>query len=378
MIFEDLQGQPIPLLPRNGEGVPRVPDGVRFFTLTQAMGHFGKSEAYLRQLWMMTWGDLLVSAPPDQVTEIPAELREDAPPAPAIATPQLLDSAKFRRAKLDALYQTRFSHLTPEQFDFVIEVCRQRELNPWTGQVCAERGTDERGREQVNIITTIIAMRQLAQRTGEWQHESAPQWAGADEQWREIWPEEERNPYVARVFVRKLGAAEPIPGMAYWKLHAQYLPAGPDGTPRLSDFWLRGGPQMLGKCAAAGAYRIAWPEVIGGIYTFEEMMSGLGQPRPVPPGGAGAGVDERARRSAAPEHTMVDAVLVDDGTPTTDRSFQLALIELGFNKPDRRAMLVQQFEAKFPGLRHSNPPRFYALVLHSVRPDPQSYGAEAA
>lgn len=72
MIFEDVDGRPHPRLPRDKSGRPRVPDGVRFFTLDQASERFGMTPDALRRDWTSVWGDVVECAPGlDPIGEAP-------------------------------------------------------------------------------------------------------------------------------------------------------------------------------------------------------------------------------------------------------------------------------------------------------------------
>jgi hypothetical protein len=62
MIFENVQGIPIPRLPRDANGVLRVANGKQLFDLEEAATHFKWSEHYLQILWQCTWDDALQPA----------------------------------------------------------------------------------------------------------------------------------------------------------------------------------------------------------------------------------------------------------------------------------------------------------------------------
>ena len=51
MLFEDIEGVPVPRLASGPDGTPRVCDGRTFFDLERAAGHFHLSKARLRLIW---------------------------------------------------------------------------------------------------------------------------------------------------------------------------------------------------------------------------------------------------------------------------------------------------------------------------------------
>src|SRR4051812_16714056 len=88
MLFEAIDGDPVPLLPYAADGSPRVPDGISLFTLAQAVKHFGKSEQSLRDRWNAVWAGYV----PDDVDAVPpvitdAAAKDLASDEPVVRTP---------------------------------------------------------------------------------------------------------------------------------------------------------------------------------------------------------------------------------------------------------------------------------------------------
>src|SRR5687768_7847426 len=105
MVFEFYEGQPVPLLPRNGDGSPRVPDGARIFSLQQAAARSGRTEQSLRGQWQATWAQVLELDDSSKVIEpTPAELAAEAGDE-ARADPMTL-------TRLDLIHNFRFPDLT--------------------------------------------------------------------------------------------------------------------------------------------------------------------------------------------------------------------------------------------------------------------------
>ncbi len=368
MRFTILDGQAVPVPAMAG-------DDDKTFTLQETAARLGRTSQQLEQLWRATFGWMLQPDDPSTIATAPEIVAQEKQPGALL-------TAGLTMHRLQLVRMIDYPELSNEEFQFVVEHCRIRGLNLLTRQVKPVIRV-ENGRRRIEIITTVGAFRLIGQRNG-CREETAPQWSGRDGQWKELWTDE-APPFAARAAVTKPGETKPTWGIAYWDACVQFAVDekgkavfDDKGTPLPSDFWMGArGAHQLGKCAIAAAYRAACPDDLGSIYTFDEMMQ-MNNPRPQRP--EFANVSVRAIGEVDPdddiEATPADDVLVDDATPATEQSFQRELLELNFNTKASRDMLVRQMEAKFPRVRSTNPRRFYALVLHTVRPNPQVYGAE--
>ena len=250
------------------------------------------------------------------------------------------------------------------------------------------------------MIATIAAMRLMAERTGRRGGEGAPEFGGADGVWRPgPWTYDDRNPYAARVLVTRRDTGEVFEGIAYWKMVAQYGPAGEDGVPQPAECWRDGGPHTLGKAAAADAYRKAFPEEIGGLYTTDEMRvsrrdgAALDEPPPKPKLAAG----EQPRRDDGDESGVIinnvpvspaapvlpddpkwAARFVDDTTPESRQRLELTLLELNVTPLAKARAVVDLLSHQCPRLFTNHFREFAALVIRAVRDNPGAYGADAA
>lgn len=153
--------------------------------------------------------------------------------------------------------------LTPDQFALYAEIIRSTGLNPFQNQIHAIVRGDGRGGRRVVFQTGIDGLRLIAARTGEFEGEVGPQWAGEDGNWRDIWVSQ-KPPAAARVGVWRRGFREPVWGIAHYTEFVQRLNGEPTAT------WRSMPANMLAKCAEAQALRKAFPAETAGLYVPEE------------------------------------------------------------------------------------------------------------
>lgn len=190
----------------------------------------------------------------------------------------------------DQICKPRWRPASDAELAYFISVCRRTKLDPFGRQICAVFRKDD-GHEKMSIQTTIDGFRVIAQRTGEWEgYAGLPQWCDSDGQWHEgVWLYRDRSPIAARVGVWRRGHREPAVGVAHLEMFKVSV----------SPMWKTGArdAHMLAKCAEALAFRRAFPQDLGGLYTEDETGAFDAQPAP--------------HAGAAPE-SPVDAVVVPD------------------------------------------------------------------
>lgn len=365
MIFERrADGLPAPRMPRTGDGIPREPDGVRFFSLEQAVEFFNMTAEELRALYDDAYGDLFTTGPAQgEGTDVPI----DTLPVPG------MDPERVVALRRDLLRVVRFPHLSEAEFDAVMEMCQRRRLDPWR-HIYADALGDQRGRRELKVITTIDAFRLMADRTGKYDGTTLPEYLDADGTWhKEVWPVRLGNPVAAKIGVRRKGFSQPQYEVATWDRYVQYI-----DTPRgleVSEFWVKGGAQQLAKCALAMAYRSAFPEEMGGLYTRDEMAQARNPesvtPRVAAPPAVAAARELRAQAiEGEPEE-----VVFDEATPETLADFTAALEELGFVTEDSRKAVIARLRMTVPYAPTSR--TFWALAIKRLRTRPDLYGVMA-
>jgi phage recombination protein Bet len=353
-------GAPAPKTPTGPDGKPRTPDGVNYFSLEQAVEAFGMSEAELVTIYDDHFADLYPAARPEPDGSAGVVMRE-------------IDPRRLYDFQSQALRVVRYAHLADDEFQGVVEMCARRNLDPWR-HVAAEVGHDQRGRRQLNIITTINALLLIAERSGKFDGTIEPEFLDEAGNWTPSPWTKAGDPVAARAGVRRKDFTEPQVETATWRRYCCYVQT-PKGI-EVSEAWIRGGAEQLAKCALALAIRMAFPEEAGQLYIREEMGQVKNPPAHRPPP-----ADVAARAYPPPPLSSADAndpdeVVFDESTPETPDEFRAALAGLGFATDDARAGLIAKLRRQIPYPATSK--SFWVAALRRVRERPDLYGGLAA
>jgi phage recombination protein Bet len=244
MIFEDVDGLPIPRMP-GVDGVPVAADGAKFHDLANAIGHFGCTEAVLRELH----GAALGSRKPVHpfASPVPAAVAADPKAAAALEACARTNDMELKRL--------RYPELPQEFFDEFVEVCHRRDLDPWCNQIYAgTRHNPRTGLPELAIIVGIEGARIIADRIG----------GRCGRPKTEYEMDGDRLVAAHTTIIRKIdGEREEFVGSAYLE---EYAP--PEGTDPL---WDRMPRMNLARVSEMAGLRCAYPQDMSRFYTAEEM-----------------------------------------------------------------------------------------------------------
>jgi len=169
--------------------------------------------------------------------------------------------------KYELIARTFCKDSNREEIEMFLAICNRTGLDPFNRQIFAVKRWDARSnREVMQTQVSIDGFRLIAQRSGEYEGQTLPQWCGLDGVWKDVWLSAD-PPNACRIGVYRKGFREACYAIAIWREYCQANKK--DGTP--NSMWAKMPALMLSKCAEALALRKSFAAELSGLYAPEEM-----------------------------------------------------------------------------------------------------------
>jgi len=223
--------------------------------------------------------------------------------------------------RIDLLKNTIAKGATNHEFDLFVQTCKRLKLDPFARQIFLVKRFDSSVKGMVaQPQVSIDGLRLVAERTGQYRGQTAPEWCGRDGKWTDVWLSDE-PPAAARVGVYREGFVAPLVRVARYDSYVQTTKDRDSGQTRPNAMWGRMADVMLAKCAESLALRAAFPNELAGVYTSDEM----GQPddaAPVRPAKTAARPTRSLDDIAAAEPARTRSEPPPPPPDTTDAEFE--------------------------------------------------------
>lgn len=167
----------------------------------------------------------------------------------------------YSQDQVDLIKQTIAKDATNLELQMFLAQCKRTGLDAITRQIYFIKSNGK-----VQVQTSIDGFRLIAERSGDYEGQTKPEWCGLDGVWKDIWFSHDVLPAAARIGVWKRGFREALYAVAIFDEYAQRSQNGD-----LAFMWNKMPSLMISKVAESLALRKAFPNQMSGIYTIEEL-----------------------------------------------------------------------------------------------------------
>lgn len=197
--------------------------------------------------------------------------------ASSVGKTALVVRERLEPEMVDLLKKTLAKGATDDEFALFVHQCERTGLDPFAKQIyCLQRRTQDDEGKWINAMGTQVAIdgfRLVAQRTGKYRGQKAPEFFDKGGNGREVWLDSKVPPVAVKVGVLHADFDEPLYAIA---MYDEYVQRKRDGTP--TKQWREKPTIMLAKCAEAQALRKAFPHELSGLYTDDEIPQDVDEP----------------------------------------------------------------------------------------------------